>query len=88
MAELLIGEVTHYYSRIGVAAMKLEAPLHENNRIHIVGHTTDLEESVGSMEIEHLRVEAAGPGDDIAVKVSAKVRAGDKVYRQLDGETS
>ena len=53
MAELLIGKVTHYYSRIGVAAVNLDGPLRIGDRIHIKGHTTDLEEMMESMEVEH-----------------------------------
>jgi len=81
MPELLIGKVTHYYSRIGVAALSLEAPLRTGDRIHIVGHTTDLEQAVESMEVEHGKVDAAGPGDDAAISVVGKVRDGDQVYR-------
>ena len=71
MPELLIGEVTHYYSRIGVAALKLEAPLHTGDRVHVLGRATDLEQTVESMEVEHRKVDAAEPGDD--------------VYRSLEG---
>ena len=84
MPELLIGKVTHYYSRIGVAALSLEAPLHTGDRLHILGRTTDLEQTVESMEIEHRQVESASAGDDVAISVAARVREGDQVYREME----
>lgn len=84
MAEVLVGRVTHYFSRIGVAALSLDASLGEGDEIHIVGHTTDLEGTVQSMEIEHRGVNQAGPGDDVAMKVAGKVRGGDLVFRRIE----
>jgi len=84
MGELQIGKATHYYSRIGVAALKLDAPLRKGDRIHILGSTTDIEQTVESMEIEHRQVANASPGDDVAIAVLDKVRDGDKVYRIVE----
>ena len=83
MPELLIGKITHYYSKIGVAALTLEAPLHTGARVHIVGNTTDLEQIVESMEIDHGKVDSAEAGDDVALGVSGKVREGDQVYCEM-----
>lgn len=82
MPELRLGVVTHYYSRIGVAALSLELPLRRGDHIHILGHTTDLELKADSLEIDHCTIECAQPGDDVALKVSNKVRIGDRVYLQ------
>jgi RNA polymerase primary sigma factor len=88
MAQLLVGEVTHYYSRLGVAALSLRAPLSKGDRIHILGRTTDLEAAVDSIEIDHQPIDLARPGDDVAIKVAGKVRYGDKVYRELEDDGS
>lgn len=85
MAEVLLGNVTHYFSKIGVAVVELKEPLHTGDQIHIVGPTTDLEETVESMEVDHHKIEDAEPGDDIGLKVVAKVREGDSVYREING---
>ncbi len=85
MAERLIGYVTHYYNRIGVAALHLIEPLQVGDQIRIEGPTTYLEETVDSMEIEHRPISEARPGDDLAIKVVGKVREGDKVYQHLNG---
>ena len=86
MAELLIGEVTHYYSKLGVAALNLRAPLSKGDHIHILGHTTDLGETVDSIEIDHQQIDLAQPGDDVAIKVIGKVRDGDKIYREMEDD--
>ena len=59
MAEDLIGEVTHYFSRVGVAVLKIETPLRKGDWIRFTGHTTDLLMQVESMEIQHERIEEA-----------------------------
>ncbi len=75
-----IGRVTHYYSHLSVAAVSLDAALRAGDRIHIRGHTTDLVQPVESMEVEHARVERAGPGDDVALKVTDHVREHDRLF--------
>ena len=49
--------------------------------LHFLGHTTDFESTVHSMQIEHKSVTEAKKGDSVGVKVSEKVREGDKVYK-------
>ncbi len=75
-----IGTVTHYFGHLSVAAVGLTAPLSVGDRIHIQGHTTDVVETVRSMEIDHHAVDHAGPGDDVAINVTEHVRDHDHVY--------
>jgi len=77
-----IATVTHYFSHLSVAALSLRAPLAVGDRIHIRGRTTDLVQTVESMEIEHRRVERAHPGDDVAIRVADHVREHDLVFRE------
>ncbi|MGH2356617.1 MAG: translation elongation factor-like protein [Candidatus Limnocylindria bacterium] len=77
-----IGRVTHYFSHLSVAAVTLTQPLAVGERIHIQGHTTDLTQTVDSMEVEHAAVDRAGPGDDVAIMVSDHVRDHDLIYRE------
>ena len=77
-----IGTVIHWYAHLSVAAIRLTAPLTVGDRIHIKGHTTDLVETVGSLEIEHRKVERAGPGDDVALAVEGHVREHDAIFRE------
>jgi putative protease len=81
MAEIEIGKITHYFGHIGVAAVELSGPLNVGDTIRIVGHTTDCEVKVDSMQIEHQSVSRAGAGDSIGIKVGGKVRPHDKVFK-------
>lgn len=79
--EQRIGKVCHYYSKLGVAAVELEhGKLRKGDRIHIVGHTTDTEQVVDSMEIEHHPIDEATAGQNVGVKVDEHVRENDLVY--------
>jgi putative protease len=77
-----IGRITHYFGHLSVAAIQLEAPIEIGQHIHIKGHTTDLVQTVDSMEVDHQRVERAAPGDDVALHVDDHVREHDTVYRE------
>ena len=81
MTQQFIAEVTHFYNKIGVAVLALQGEIHLGDTIHIQGHTTDFQQAIGSLQIDHQRVEKAGPGDDVAVRVFNRVRPGDRVYR-------
>ena len=67
-----IATVTHYFGHLNVAAVSLTEPLDVGDLIHIHGHTTDLVETIDSMEVDHHRVERAEPGDDVAINVKDK----------------
>ncbi|HHF55337.1 MAG TPA: translation elongation factor-like protein [Thermoplasmatales archaeon] len=77
-----IGYVEHYFSKIGVAAIKItNGNLKIGDKIHIKGATTDFEQTVESMEINRQKIEEAKPGDEVGIKVIDRVREGDKVYK-------
>ena len=78
----LIGRVVHYFDKIGVAVIALEAPLKVGDTIRIVGgESTDFTQEVGSMEIEHEKIKKAKKGQEVGLKVKEKVREGYKVYK-------
>ncbi len=81
MAEELIGTVTHYFGRPGVGVVELSGDIKVGDRIRITGHTTDFEQVVTSMEVEHGKIEAAAAGEEIAIQVAEQVRAHDQVFR-------
>ena len=84
MPEVEIGKVSDFFARPVVAGIELTAPLKAGDRIHIVGHTTDIELTVESMQINNVDVKEAKGGDAVGVKVSDRVRRGDKVYKVTD----
>nr|AIF01682.1 Collagenase-related protein [uncultured marine thaumarchaeote KM3_14_C04]AIF03548.1 Collagenase-related protein [uncultured marine thaumarchaeote KM3_168_C06]AIF06070.1 Collagenase-related protein [uncultured marine thaumarchaeote KM3_18_F10] len=80
--ETEIGEVMTYYANIGVAAVELSGSVKVGDTIIFRGFTTDLEQKVDSMQIEHDSVQEAKAGDQIGVKVPGKVRKNDRVYKK------
>ncbi len=79
----LIGKVTHYFDKAGVAVLELSSILKQGETIRIVGGIdTDFEQVVKSMEIEHEKIETAKKGDIIGLKAKEKVREGYKVYKK------
>jgi putative protease len=84
MAEEKIGEVVKYFAKPGVAAIELSVgSISIGDTIHIKGHTTDFEQQVHSMQIEHQDVQTAGPGQSIGIKVKERVRPGDMIYKVI-----
>ena len=79
-----IGRVTGYFARIGVAGIDLSKPLRVGDLIQIKGHTTDLEQVVDSIQIEHEQVQEAKTGDKIGIRVADRCRDGDHVYKAVD----
>jgi putative protease len=78
--ERAIGKVSHFFSKISVAAIELTDTLRVGDTIHIKGHTTDFTQKIISIQIEHLDVEVAKAGDSIGVKVDQHAREGDAVF--------
>ena len=78
----LIGKVTHYFDKIKVAIIELDGPLNVGDNIRIIGgESTDFDQTVGSMEIEHEKIKKGKKGDSVGVETKEKVREGYKVYK-------
>jgi hypothetical protein len=80
--ETIIGTVTHYYPKVGVAAVILEDHLAKGEKIHIHGVHEDFHQTVTSMEYEHAPIAEASEGLDIGIKVIQKVHVGDVVLKE------
>ena len=84
MEERKIGAITHYYGHLGVGIIKIEEEgLKVGDSIHFKGHTTDFQQAVESIQIEHKNVQEAKPGDIIGIKVDEHVREHDEVYKVI-----
>lgn len=80
--EELIGKITHYFGKIEVGIIEItKGSLAVGDTIHIKGTSTDFEQKVDSMQIEHEQINKAKKGDVIGLKVKDKVREGDEVYK-------
>jgi putative protease len=77
-----IGTVFTYFSKIGVAGVRLsEGAMKVGDTISIEGHTTNFTQKVDSIQMDHGPVESAKKGDEVGIKVKNKVRNHDVVYR-------
>jgi len=83
--EKIIGRVTHYFNKIGVAVIELtEDDLKQGEVIHFKGGERDFEQKVESMQVEHKEIEEAKRGESIGLKVDEPVREGYIVYKVLE----
>ena len=78
-----VGHVTHFFSKIKVAVLELTAPLAVGDRILVKGPTTDFEQVVESMQIEHANIPRAEAGQSIGLKMADNARERDVVYKKL-----
>jgi len=76
-----VGKVLHFFGRINVAIIELTETISVGDKIAIKGPTTESEQTVDSMEIEHMKVKQATAGQSIGMKVKGHVRENDTVYR-------
>ncbi len=82
MADTKIGKVTHFFDKINVAIIKLDSgKLAPGETIKIAGRGSELVQKVKSMQIEHESVDMVKKGDEFGVKVDAKVKEQDIVYK-------
>lgn len=80
--EVLIGKITHFFGKIKVGIIEItKGSLAVGDTIHVKGSTTDFEQKVDSMQVEHETVDKAKKGDVIGLKVKEKVREADEVYK-------
>lgn len=76
-----IAVVTHYYGHIGVAVLDVTGEIHLGDLILVHGFTTDFSQEVTSLELNHHKIQFAGPGMEVALKVAKPVRRGDRLYK-------
>jgi selenocysteine-specific translation elongation factor len=84
MPEVQIGTVSDFFAKPVVAGIQLTAPLKSGDKIHIKGHTTDLELVIISMQINNVTVQEAKAGDAVGIKLPDRVRKGDTVHKVID----
>lgn len=81
MADVQIGTVSHYFNKIGVAALVLTDDLVIGDTVKISGKDASVTQTVSSMQIKMEPVEKAKKGDDVAIKVDQPVKEGWKVFK-------
>lgn len=84
MPEVEVGHISDFFAKPVVAGITLTGTLKVGDKVHVKGHTTDLELTVSSMQINNADVTEAKAGDGVGIKVPDRVRPGDKVYKVTD----
>ncbi|KKR30535.1 hypothetical protein A2715_05960 [Candidatus Woesebacteria bacterium RIFCSPHIGHO2_01_FULL_39_32] len=82
MADFKVGKVTHYYDKIGVAIVELDAELGVGDKIKFVRGGEELfEQDVSSIQVEHQKIDKASKGDVVGLKTENEVKEGAEVYK-------
>ena len=77
-----VGKIFKYFSKVNVAAINITSgSLKIGDTIRIKGATTDFTQQIESMEIDRQKVDTAGAGQSIGIKVKDRVRENDLVYK-------
>ncbi|MBI1813075.1 hypothetical protein HY285_04630 [Candidatus Peregrinibacteria bacterium] len=76
VTEKLLGKVVHYYDKIGVAIVDLNAPLKLGDTVLLKKGEHVLTQRVSSMQMEHQPIAKAKKGDVIGLKVKKEVQEG------------
>jgi putative protease len=84
--KIYVGIVTNYFSKLGVAEIKMEThDLNLGDEIKIIGPTTGVyEDHVQEIRVELKPVEKTIKGNDCSIPVKELVRRGDKVYKIVE----
>ncbi len=80
MSKDLAGKVIHFYDKISVAVIKLEKALKVGDKVKFVHGEDEFEQTIESMQLEHVQVESGKKGHEVAVKVDKEVKSGTLVY--------
>jgi translation elongation factor EF-Tu-like GTPase len=76
-----VGKVAHFFGHINVAVIDVSDTLSVGDKIAIIGPTTNIEQTVDSMEIEHEKIKQVTAGHSIGMKVKSRVKENDTVYK-------
>ena len=72
----LVGKVIHYYDKIGVAVIKLEKSLKVGDKVNFVHGKDSFEQTIESMQLEHVQVKEGKKGHEVAVKIDKEAKSG------------
>ena len=81
MSEELVGTISHYFPKPQVGVVKLTAGIKVGDRLHFSGHGADFQQTVSSMQVDHVPVQFASPGTEAAIQLAERVRDGTQVHR-------
>lgn len=79
-----VGEVVHFFGKISVAIIELEASLEVGDWLGFVRDDELLfEQEVTSMQIDYQDIQVADAGDSVGLKTEQTVKVGMNVYKAM-----
>lgn len=78
-----VGRVSGFFSHPSVAVIELTGTLKVGERIYVKGHTSDFQQAVASMQVDHNPVQEAGAGQTVGLKVQERCRKHDVVFKLI-----
>lgn len=76
-----LGEVVHYFDKIQVIVVALKGKIKVGDKVKIKRSGEEFEETVNTMQINHVEVAVASKGEEVAIKISRPTKAGAKIYK-------
>ncbi len=88
--KMYVGKITNYFSKIGVAELKVESHFIETGeKIMVIGSTTGVYEDVlGELRLDHERVRNVQKGHVCSFPVKSLLRRGDKLFKIIKADRS
>jgi putative protease len=88
--KIYVGKVTNYFSKMGVAEIKIESHgIGAGEEFLITGPTTGVYEGTfGEIRVDMKNTGKAGKGDSCSIPVNSLVRRGDKVFKVVDARSA
>lgn len=81
LKEKKVGVVTHYFSKVRAAVVKVKVPFAVGDKLRLKGHTTDFTQDITSIQVDRTPVNSAKKGQEIGLLVNSRVRQHDIVYK-------
>lgn len=79
--DILVGVVTHYYDKIGVAIVTVQnQSIRVGDTLKFSGHDQEFLQKVESIQIEHEKLPQALPGQVVGIKTDKRVHENDQVF--------
>ncbi len=76
----VLGKISHYYDRIGVAVVDVESIIKIGDRVLIKRGKKELKQKIASLQSNRVPIKSAQPGETVGLKVDAVVERGATIF--------
>lgn len=81
MTGFKIGNIEHFYDKIGVAVVELMGTVVLGDQIRVIG-SNEFSQKITSIQIEHEQVPEAKKGRKVGLKLDRPVKKGDEIFKE------